>query len=102
MEKKRKVYSREFKQEAVRQASEGSHSVAAVARDLDMDANSLRKWKRAQEQHGEQAFPGTGKSHDEELAQLRREVALLRQERDILDIVFSNRRQVTHDVCAGL
>ena len=85
MEKKRKVYSREFKQEAVRLVGEGTHSsVAAVARDLGVDANTLHKWKRAQEQHGAQAFPGQGKSHDEELAQLRREVALLRQERDIL------------------
>lgn len=84
MERKRKVYSREFKQEAVRLASQGSHSVAAVARDLGVDANSLRKWKLEEEQHGQQAFPGKGKSHDQELAQLRREVALLRQERDIL------------------
>ena len=84
MEKKRKVYSREFKQEAVRLVGEGTHGLAAVARDLGVDANTLHKWKRAQEQHGAQAFPGTGKSHDEELAQLKREVALLRQERDIL------------------
>ena len=84
MEKKRRVYSREFKQEAVRLVSEGSHSVAAVARDLGIDANSLRQWKRQQQEHGERSFPGTGKSHDEELAQLRRENALLRQERDIL------------------
>jgi len=84
MEKKRKVYSREFKQEAVRLVGEGSVGVAALARDLGVDANTLHKWKREQEQHGTQAFPGTGKSHDEELAQLKREVALLRQERDIL------------------
>ncbi len=84
MEKKRKVYSREFKQEAVRLAGESSVGVAAVARDLGVDANTLHKWKREQEQHGLQAFPGTGKSHDQELAQLKRKVALLRQERDIL------------------
>jgi transposase len=84
MERKRKLYSREFKQEAVRLASQSSLSLAALARDLGVDANSLRNWKREQEQHGQQAFPGKGRSHDEELARLRREVALLRQERDIL------------------
>ncbi len=84
MEQKRKVYSREFKQEAVRLVGEGSLSVAGVARDLGVDANTLHKWRREQEQHGGQAFPGKGKSHDEELAQLKRENALLRQERDIL------------------
>jgi transposase len=81
---KRKVYSREFKQEAVGLVRASDQSLAAVARDLGIDQNSLRKWKRAEEQHGAQAFPGKGHSHDEELAQLRREVALLRQERDIL------------------
>ena len=84
MEKQRKVYSREFKQESVRLAGEGSLSVAALARDLGVDVNTLHKWKREQEQHGGQAFPGKGKSHDEELAQLKRENVLLRQERDIL------------------
>ena len=79
---KRKAYSREFKQEAVRLVAEGSLSVAAVARDLGIDQNSLRKWKREQEQHGTQAFPGKGRSHDEELARLQRENTLLRQERD--------------------
>ena len=84
----RKVYSREFKQEAVRLVRESDQTLAAVARDLGIDQNSLRKWKREEEQHGMvhgvQAFPGKGRSHDEELAKLQREVALLRQERDIL------------------
>ena len=81
---RRKTYSREFKQEAVRLVRESDQSLAAVARDLGIDGNSLRKWQRAEEQHGVQAFPGKGRSHDEELVRLQREVALLRQERDIL------------------
>ena len=80
----RRIYSREFKQEAVRLVRESDQTLAAVARDLGIDGNSLRKWKREEEQHGVQAFPGKGRSHDEELAKLQREVALLRQERDIL------------------
>ena len=80
----RKVYSRDFKQEAVRLVRESDQTLAAVSRDLGIDGNSLRKWQRAEEQHGVQAFPGQGRSHDEELAKLQRENALLRQERDIL------------------
>ena len=80
----RRIYSREFKQEAMRLVHASDQSLAAVARDLGIDGNSLRKWKRAEMQHGVQAFPGQGHSHDEELARLQREVALLRQERDIL------------------
>ena len=84
---RRKIYSREFKQEAVRLVRlvrESGQSLAATARDLVVDENSLRKWKRAEASHGERAFLGKGRSHDEELARLQREVALLRQERDIL------------------
>ncbi len=84
MSKQRKVYSREFKQEAVGLVCGSGLSVAAVARDLGVDQNTLRQWKRQQQAHGAPAFPGQGKSHDQELAQLRREVTLLRQERDIL------------------
>ena len=80
----RKTYSREFKQEAVRLVRESDQSLAAVSRDLGIDGNSLRKWQREEEQHGVQAFPGKGRSHDEELTRLQRENALLRQERDIL------------------
>ena len=80
----RRIYSREFKQEAVRLVRASDQSLAAVARDLGIDGNSLRKWQRAEMQHGVQAFPGQGRSHDEELAKLQRENALLRQERDIL------------------
>ncbi len=81
---RRKIYSGEFKQEAVRLVRESDQTLAAVARDLGIDQNSLRKWKRAAESHGERIFPGKGCSHDEELARLQRENALLRQERDIL------------------
>ena len=84
MEKQRRVYNREFKQEAVLLTRQVGVSVAAVARDLGVDANTLSNWRREDERHAEQAFPGKGHSHDEELAQLRREVSLLRQERDIL------------------
>ena len=34
--------------------------------------------------HGENAFAGHGKSHDQELTKLRRELAKVNQERDFL------------------
>ena len=39
---RRKIYSCEFKQEAVRLVRESDQSLAAVARDLGIDGNSLR------------------------------------------------------------
>ena len=56
----RRSFSREFKLEAARMVSEGGHSLAQVARDLDIRPDMLRRWRRQLEQDPEQAFPGVG------------------------------------------
>lgn len=80
----KKSYTLEFKQEAVRLVSEGGMSVARGARDLGLNYNMLARWKRELQANGERAFPGKGNSQQEENDRLRREVEILRQERDIL------------------
>lgn len=86
MGKKRKRYSAEFKMEAVRLVKQDGISVAQAARDLGITENMLWRWKKEFEQDPKQAFPGKGhlKARDEELARLRKENEILRQERDIL------------------
>ena len=86
MSKTRRSYSREFKQEAVNLVLEGGISVAQAARDLGVPESALWRWRKAYEQDPEGAFPGKGrlKPRDEELYRLRRELARVRQERDIL------------------
>jgi transposase len=82
----RRSFSREFKLEAVRMVTEGGHSLAQVARDLDIRPDMLRRWRRQFEQDPEQAFPGVGqrKARDEEMWQLRRKLERVTAERDIL------------------
>lgn len=80
----RKQYTKEFKEEAVRLITQGGLSVAQVSRDLDVNQNILRRWKQELEQHGIQAFPGQGVPIEQELARLRRENEVLRQEREVL------------------
>ena len=80
----RKHYTKEFKEEAVRLITQGGLSLAQVSRELDVNQNILRRWKQEMEQHGPQAFPGQGVPIEQELARLRRENEVLRQERDIL------------------
>ncbi len=46
MARSRRQFSREFKVEAVRLASAGDRSVAEVARELGVNAEVLRSWKR--------------------------------------------------------
>lgn len=86
MVKKRRSFSREFKLEAVALITEGGLSVARAARDLGISESVLGRWKKQFEEDPEQAFPGKGRlrPQDEELARLRRENEILRQERDIL------------------
>ena len=83
---KRRSYSREFKIEAVSLITDGGLSISQAARDLGISQTVLGRWKKQFEEDPEQAFPGKGKVRlqDEELFSLRRELSIVRQERDIL------------------
>ena len=84
----RRQYGQEFKLEAVRLVRERGVSVAQAARDLDLHPNLLRNWVKAFAADPVHAFPGQGRMKPEqlEIARLRREVAKLKAERDILKI----------------
>jgi transposase len=84
--RKRRRFSREFKVEAVRLVLTQRVSIAQAARDLGLHSNVLRNWVREQRADPAYAFPGKGqqKPEDAEITQLRREVAHLKMERDIL------------------
>jgi len=61
-------------------------SAAQAARDLGVHTNVLRHWVREHRADPTHAFPGVGqqRAEDAEITQLRREVARLKMERDIL------------------
>jgi transposase len=82
----RRKFSREFKFEAVRLVRDRGVSVAQAARDLELHENVLRKWIRELGADPRHAFPGHGQMKPEqlEIERLRREVAKLKAERDIL------------------
>jgi transposase len=82
----RKIYTREFKLQALRMITDQSLSVAEVARRLDIRENLLRNWKKAAMERGTDAFPGHGNPTpaEDELRQLRAEIHRLRAERDLL------------------
>jgi transposase len=87
MGEKRRQFSREFKIEAVRLASESDRPLSQVARELGIRPSMLRRWREQVESRApENAFPGNGKlsAAEEEVRRLRRENAQLRQERDFL------------------
>jgi transposase len=82
----RRQFSREFKLEAVRLVKERGVSVVQASRDLDVGENILRRWIKELTADPGQAFPGQGqvKPEQQEIDRLRREVAKLKAERDIL------------------
>ena len=83
--RKKRIFSDEFKAEAVRLVREGDKSVSALARELDLTESALRHWIERAEAQVKQK-PAVALTHEErtELAELRREVRTLRMERDIL------------------
>lgn len=82
---RRRSFSDEFKAGAVRLVLEEGRSVAEVARDLDLWESVLHHWvTQAKVDSGKGRAGALTSSEKEELGKLRREVKLLRQERDIL------------------
>ena len=84
--KKRKIYSKEFKQEAVRLITDKGYSTAEASRNLGIEYSVLRRWKKQFEKDPEFAFPGKGrlKPQGEELRRLKRQLERVTEERDIL------------------
>ena len=79
----RRSFSKEFKRDAVGLVRSSGKSIAEVARDLDLTESALREWVR-QADVDEGRRDGLTTTEREELARLRKENRVLREERDIL------------------
>jgi len=90
MKRERRNYSAEFKADAVRLVKAGGKQVTVLARELNVSRQLLYGWVRqADERKGKplsDVFPGHGnrRADEKELDQLRREVARLRVDNEIL------------------
>ena len=82
--KKYRRYSPEFKRHALKRASEDGMTDQGVCDDLGISARQLRRWRDQYRLLGDEAFPGQGRSRDEEITRLKRENVKLIQERDFL------------------
>ena len=82
----KRTFTREFKLEAIRLVRERGVSVSQASRDLGIHLNLLQRWIKAFDQDPTQAFPGQGqmKPAQAEIDRLKKEVAKLKMERDIL------------------
>jgi len=96
----RRVYSEEFKREAVELSMRPDKSVKEIAENLGINAGVLTRWRREFKNGGELAFPGRGKQRltpeEEENKALKKELADVKEERDILKkamAIFSGKKK---------
>ena len=85
--RKRRVFTAEFKADAVRLCKAGGRSIGQVAKDLDLGETALRAWiARAEGEVGMERDPAQTLTSAErsELVELRKRVKRLEMEREIL------------------
>jgi transposase-like protein len=83
--RERRHHTREFKLEAVRLAGLGDKTKAKVARELGIRVNQLRQWRSEFEEEQRNGVPRKElATAEQDVGKLRREIASLREENDIL------------------
>jgi transposase-like protein len=81
----RRVHTAEFKQETVRLVRDGGRTVAQVSKELGLATNLVHSWVRQTATDAGKGPPGAlTTAEKEELSHLRKEVKVLRMEREIL------------------
>lgn len=85
VKKERKQFTRDYKLEAVRLSYQRS-SVVELAGELGLRPALIYRWRSEFAVTGEKSFPGNGngRTSEDELTRLKRELADARMERDIL------------------
>lgn len=79
-------YEKEFKINAVKLylSNKDKKSINEIAKDLGVPNSSLSHWIRNYREHEEKSFVGSGNWINQEMKELKRELHLVKQERDIL------------------
>ena len=82
----RRIYTSEFKREAVKLVTEQGLTLAEVSRKLDVATKSLRTWIDQQERGELRSSLGASKLtvDQQRIRELERELAIAKMERDIL------------------
>lgn len=81
-----RAYDREFKLNAVQLYHSSGRGYKKTSSELGIPISTLVHWVQDHKKNGQESFPGKGylKPSEAEYAQLRKELAVTREERDIL------------------
>lgn len=82
----RRIFTEEFKREAIKLVTEQGLTLAEASRKLDVATKSLRTWKDQQASDQLRATLGATKltADQQRIRELERELAIAKMERDIL------------------
>jgi transposase len=87
MSRERKAYPKEFKVMSV-ELSNTRNDLTALAKELDIPASLLYRWRKEYSSKQNTSFPGNGKviltEAEQEVANLKKELRETQMERDIL------------------
>jgi len=83
---KHRQYTDEFKHEALRLAETSGKAISELERDLGLSAGLLRQWQRRYraDETSVAVQPSAEREAEAEIRRLKRELEIVRQERDIL------------------
>ena len=98
MGRRRKEYTKEYKEAAVKMYTDGDKTMQEVSNELGMHPENIRRWLKESKEGAAKnirVFPGLGKARDEEIHRLRKEVANLQEENEILKkamVIFAEKK----------
>jgi transposase len=84
-----KKYDTDFINETLNLIEQSDKSVSAIAKDLGIATSTIHGWIRKKRTYKDKAFPGKGNPRDKELYELKKELADVKLERDILKKAIS-------------
>jgi transposase len=89
MAEERRIFTKEFKEQAVLLTETSGKKVSEIASDLGIRENMLWRWKKELRETGSHSFPGQGNRQqgtelEEEVRKLKKELHTVTMERDIL------------------
>lgn len=95
---KLRTYDKEFKVNAAKLYLNSDRSYRILSQELGLPQSTLVAWVKSYQADGAESFPGKGhlKPADEEAVKLRKELARVSEERDILKKalgIFSSHRK---------